>query len=123
MALSVSGFGQALDYKIVHESAAGTTVNNNVTQSSGTLLAVTIDNTAGTHACSLKIYYGVAPTVGSTLPDLILSCPNAAKQTFQIQGGIDYTDLNFWVTKLPSPTDTTIPTVSNGTVQITLTTK
>ena len=72
MALSVSGFGQALDYKIVHESAAGTTVNNNVTQSSGTLLAVTIDNTAGTHACSLKIYDGVAPTVGSTLPDLIL---------------------------------------------------
>jgi len=123
MALSVSGFENALDYKIVHESAATTTANKNVTLSSGSLMSVFINNTSGTQACYAKIYDGENCTVGTTAPDMILKCASASTQRYDFEEGFTFSNLNMWVTKLPEPTDTTVPTVSGGTVALTLVAK
>lgn len=123
MALSVSGFDGSLDYKIVYESAATATANKNVTQSSGTVMSIYIDNTSGTQACYAKLYDGEDCTVGTTAPDMVLYCPAASRQRYDLEEGFSYTFLNMWVTKLPAHTDTTVPTVSGGTVGLTVLTK
>ena len=123
MALSVSGFENALDYKIIYESAATTTANKNVALSSGSLMSVFINNTSGTQPCYAKIYDGESCTVGTTAPDMILKCASASTQRYDFEEGFTFSNLNMWVTKLPEPTDTTVPTVSGGTVGLTLVTK
>ena len=123
MALTVSGFRSALDYTIVHETAGGTTANKNVTQSSGTLQSVDINNSTGTAACYAKFFDGTAVTVGTSVPQVVLKCPSGGTQRYEMAEGFDFSNLNFWVSKLPSPTDTTSPTVSSGGVIVTLVTK
>jgi len=123
MALSISGFDAALDYRIVHQTAGSPTANENVTQSSGDLLSVAINNSTGTAACYVKIFDGTDPTPGTSIPQFVLRCPSAALQKYEIPEGFSFTNLNFWVTKLASPTDTTSPTVSSGGVGVTLITK
>jgi len=123
MAFSVSGFEGTLDYKVVHESAATATVNKNVTQSSGSLMSVFINNTSGTQPCYAKIYDGENCTVGTTAPDMILKCASASTQRYDLEDGFTFSNLNMWLTKLPEPTDTTVPTVSGGTVGLTLVAK
>jgi|TARA_R100000084_G_scaffold46602_1_gene19242 hypothetical protein len=123
MALSVSGFSDAFDYTIVNESAATATANKNVTLSSGTLMSVFIDNTAGTQTCYAKLYDGENCTVGSTAPQLVLKCAASSTQRYDFEEGYPFSNLNMWVTKLPAHTDTTVPTVSSGTVGLTVVVK
>lgn len=123
MALSVSGFDGALDYKIIHESAATATANKNVTSSSGSLMSVFIDNTSGTQVCYAKLYDGEDCTVGTTAPDIVLKCASASTQRYDFEEGFTFSNLSMWVTKLPAHTDTTVPTVSGGTVGLTLVTQ
>jgi len=120
MALSVSGFDNALDYKIVYESAGGTTANKNVALSSGTLLSAYIDNSTGSNPCYLKIFDGPNAVSGTSRPDMILKCKNGERQRYEIQSGFPFSELNFWVTKFASPTDTTAPVMASGSVSVTL---
>ena len=127
MALSVSGFDSAVDYKIVYQSAASTetpvVADTNVTTTSGTLMSIDVDNTSGTAVCYLKIFDGVDATPGTSIPQFIFRIPQADAQRYQILEGIDFTNLNFWVTRNASPTDTTPPAVSGGDIKITVVTK
>lgn len=123
MALTVSGFDRALDHKIIHESAATATANTNVTQSSGSVMSVFIDNTYGTDVCYAKLYDGESATVGTSAPQLVLKCIAASKQRYDLEEGFPFSNLNFWVTRYPAHTDTTVPAVSSGTVAVTIVTQ
>tara|TARA_Y100000310_G_scaffold301856_1_gene338680 strand:+ start:452 stop:835 length:384 start_codon:yes stop_codon:yes gene_type:complete len=127
MALSVSGFDSAVDYKLVYQSAASTAIpvvaDTNVTTASGTLMSINVDNTSGTAACYLKVFDGEGATPGSSSPQFVFRVPQADAQRYEIPGGISFTNLNFWVTRNASPVDTTPPAVSGGDVKITAVTK
>jgi len=120
MALSVSGFRPTFDYKIVYETAGGTTANKNVTLESGSLLSVDINNQYGTNACYVRIFDGDDPTPGTSIPQFTFRCASADSQRYEIPGGIPFSSLSFWVTRNKSPTDTTAPTVSQGGVIVSL---
>jgi hypothetical protein len=122
MALSVSGFEPAFDYRIVYETTGGTTANKNVTLTSGSLLSVDIDNQYGTNACYVKIFDGDDPTPGTSIPQFTFRCASADAQRYEIPGGVAFSALSFWVTRNASPTDTAAPTVSQGGVIVSLVT-
>jgi hypothetical protein len=127
MALSVSGFDAAVDYKIVYQSAASTAnpvvADTNVTTTSGTLMSVYVDNASGTAVCYLKVFDGTDATPGTSIPQFVFRIPQADAQRYEIPEGISFTNLNFWVTRNASPTDTTPPSVSGGDVKVTAVTK
>jgi len=123
MALSISGFESVMDYTIVRQTAASTTADVNVAQGAGSLLSAKIDNSSGTAICYLKLFDGDGAVPGTSVPQMVLRCPSAASQVYEMPEGMEFTNLNLWVTRNPAPTDTTVPAVSGGTVLITLTIK
>lgn len=84
-----------------------------------------ITNTAA-YAIFVKLYWakdGVIPTVGTTVPQLVITCPAAATSG----GGtaIDLSDgctgngpLFMWVTKLAAVSDTTVVVAGDGLVTL-----
>ncbi len=120
MALSVSGFDSAFDHKIVYESAASETANEDVAQGACTLLSVEIDNSNGTSTPYLKIFDGDFVSAAASTAQTILECANAATQIYDLPDGLPFSKLNFWLTRNAASNDTTAPAVSGGTVAVRL---
>lgn len=113
MSLSVSTQVNPVGTKLIVETSAGTTPDNNVTGAAGTLYTVDIDNTgnAGT-AAYLKIYNAAAPVVGTTAPDLIFEAPANQRRDFVIPRGWDFTALSFACVVSPGTAGSTEPAVA-----------
>ena len=120
MALSVSGFDSAFDYKIIYESAASETANEDIAQGPCTLLSVEIDNTYGSNTHYLKIFDGDFISASASTAQTILECANAAIQIYDLPDGLPFSKLNFWLTRNAASNDTTAPAVSGGTVVVRL---
>lgn len=89
----------------------------------GNVTGWNITNTAA-YAIFVKLYWGsVAPTVGTTVPVLTITCPAAATSgggtSLAIPQGITGNGtLWMWVTKLASATDTTATVAGDGLVTL-----
>lgn len=110
MSLSVSTQVSPVGSKLIVETAAGATANNNVTGAAGTLYMADVDNTANVATPAyLKVYNAAAPTVGSTAPDLILAVPAATRRTFVIPEGWAFSFLSFACVTTPGTAGSTSP--------------
>jgi len=103
MSLSATGFDDALDYKIIHETE-------------GKLFSVKLVN-GSSSAAYLKVFNSESPTLGSTLPILVLPVAGSGTIYYTIPNGVDFETLSFACTLNQNPTDTTAP--SGNTVAVT----
>jgi len=117
MALKATSFNDALDYKIINETAATNSLNSNVTIAPGRLYSVKAVN-GSSSASFVKIFDDPNPTLGATLPVLVVAITGSATSMLEIPGGLDFTTLSIAATRYQSPTDTTAP--NGGTVALTL---
>tara|TARA_R110000824_G_scaffold1819_5_gene9042 strand:- start:2387 stop:2749 length:363 start_codon:yes stop_codon:yes gene_type:complete len=117
MSLSATGFDDALDYKIIHETASTSSLNTNVTTTEGKLFSIKLVN-ASSSAAYVKFFDTEAPALGSSLPFLVLPVVGSGTIFYQITGGLEFSTLSFASTLNQSPTDTTAP--SGNTVAVTL---
>lgn len=117
MSLSATNFDDALDYKIIHETASTNSLNSNVALAPGKLYSVKSIN-GSSSAAYVKIFDNRSPTLGSTLPVLVFAIGGSATTVYQIPGGLDFTTLSFASTLNQNPLDTVAP--SGGTVAVTL---
>ena len=88
MALSVTQQADPLAAKLVTQTSATATADNNVTGATGAFYMVDIDNTAnGGQAIYLKLYDDNSPTVGTTAPDWVFNVAGGARRIFAITEG------------------------------------
>lgn len=118
--IKVSGFASgAMSYKIVYfnNDTPVTTIQENVTGTSGILYSISVDNSAGS-AVHVKLNDGIAPELGSTAPQWIFKCHAQSTIKVEIPTGIAFSDgLNLWTTLTADSSGTTVPA---GTVTVTL---
>lgn len=65
-------------------SALNATAVNNVRVGATTVYIVTVDNTANAAITYVQCFDNVAPTIGTTAPNMILPCPASTKKSFYI---------------------------------------
>ena len=117
MSLSATGFDDALEHKIVHETASTNSINTNVATTEGRLFSVKMVN-GSSSAAYLKVFDAEKPVLGTTSPFLVLPVAGSATGFYSIPGGLSFTSLSFACTLNPNPLDTTAP--SGNTVAVTL---
>ena len=108
MTFKATGFHDALDYKIVHESAATNSDYQNVTTSPGTLYSCLAVNSTGT-AGYIKIFDSANAVGGTTQPILVFRIGASATELYEIPGGLSFTNLSFTATLNQRPLDDTAP--------------
>ena len=117
MSITATGFDDALDYKIIHETASTNSLNSNVTGAPGKLFSCKAVN-GSSSASYVKIFDAAVPALGTTYPILVLIVAGSATTFYEIPGGLDFTTLSFASTRYKDPQDTTAP--NGGTVAVTL---
>ena len=104
VALSITGFQDAVDYKVIQCTGIDSTgAQTNVTNSSGTLYGIVIDSAASSDNVSLHIL----DTDDTTVTQIAVKGKASSIKTIQIPGGYPFTELKFWVSKLSTANDTT----------------
>ncbi len=116
MAFKATGFQDATDYKIVHESGATNEDYKNVTTAPGTLYSIKAVNSHGT-AGYLKFFDAADATGGATLPFLVFRVNGSQTEVYEIPGGLSFTNLSFTATLNQNPLDNTAPA---GTIDVKL---
>ena len=102
--LSVTGFQDAVDYKVVQCTGISTTgAQTNVTNSPGTLYGVVIDSANSSDNVSLHIL----DTADTTVTQIALKGKASSIKTIQIPAVYPFTELKFWVSLLSTANDTT----------------
>jgi|TARA_Y100000114_G_scaffold154863_1_gene177776 hypothetical protein len=110
VALSATGFHDAVDYKvIVDTNQTAVVMQENVAASPGRLFSVIVDCTQTVADHFVKLYDGTSPTAGSTAPDMTLKGTALKSVTYQIPFGLAFDKLNFCITRLKAQSDTTAP--------------
>lgn len=113
MAISKSGFSEALPQQIIYIATLNATVQQNVNDGPGTLLAIDIDNN-NNQAIYLKMVRNVAATPGSTNPEWVFHCPANSQMQYHLSNGTAFDSLSVWGTVNPSPADSTAPTLTGN---------
>ena len=108
MTFKATGFHDALDYKIVHESGATNSDYQNVTTSPGTLHSCLAVNSTGTVGY-IKIFDSPNAVGGTTQPILVFRIAASATELYEIPGGLSFTNLSFTATLNQRPLDDTSP--------------
>ena len=122
MALSVTSWPQAVDYRVVYEDNANATVRSNTTGSPGTVYTIIFDNSQGSAIAYLKIYDGYTATAGTTEPHWRFKAGSGKSETISVPRGIPFsTGLTFWTTASAATTNQDNPSVvTDGTVKVTM---
>ena len=118
MALSSSGFHDALAYMIIKETDAKASTVSNISTAAGKLYSVEVYNPHG-YAVYLKIFFTAGATLGSTVPNIQFRVNGVGTEHFEIPSGVEFDELGFGVSKQPSMTDTTDPTDTDGDIAVT----
>jgi hypothetical protein len=96
MALSVSTQVNPIATRLIEQTSANSTSNNNVCGASCTIYTVDVDNTANVAASYVKLYDNAAPVVGTTNPDIVVVVPAGDRRQYVIPEGVDFsTALSF----------------------------
>lgn len=104
VALSSTGFQDAVDYKVIQCTGIDdTTAQTNVTNAPGTLYEIIINSANSTDNVSLHIL----DTADTSLTQIAVKGKTLAIKTIVIPGGYPFTELKFWVSKLSTANDTT----------------
>ena len=112
MALTVHGFqANTSSYKIVQETASGTTLTADTLGAGGSIYSITLVNSDGNHAGYTKFFLDNrdTPTVGTTEPDLMLYATAGATRKFDFPTGLPFKALTFYTSRNPATSDTTAP--------------
>ena len=110
MTLSVQAQASPITSKLVVETAAGATPDNNVLGAAGSIYQIDVDNAANAAASYLKLYDAAAPTVGTTAPDAVLRVPAGQRRQWVIPEGWAFTILSFACVTAGGTTGVTAPT-------------
>lgn len=97
---------------LVKDTDADATAENDVNTGAATVYIIKVDNVNnGSQAVFLKLYNNVAPTVGTTAPDMVWRVPGGAAPTIMIAEGINFaTGLSFACVTAGGTGGTTSPT-------------
>jgi len=110
MTLSVSTQVSPIGTKLIKDTDANATAENDVTGAAGSIYMIDIDNTANAvDAAYLKIYDNASPTVGTTDPDFIIKVPVNERRQVVCPDGLDFTNLSFAVLNAGGTGGTTAP--------------
>ena len=72
MAISKQTLSFTSNLKLIRDTDADATSENDVNSGAATLYGIKADNSANSAASFVKLYNNAAPTVGTTAPDIIL---------------------------------------------------
>ena len=113
MALSITKFGDAFDYKIVHETVCNNTAKVNVTSSAGSIYSINLIN-GTTSAAYFKFFNTNSVTMGTTDADLVLAVPATTTSFVNIPEGLPFDNLSFACTLYAGPRDNNALTANSG---------
>jgi len=119
MTLSVSTQVSPVGSKLISETSAGATPNNNVTGASGSLFMVDIDNALNSAPSYLKIYNSASPVVGTAAPDLIFAVGASIRRSFVLPEGWDFSSLSFACVTAGGTTGTISPASAVAVLMVT----
>ena len=112
MAFTINNDSNVNTYTILKETDSENTCNENVTGSSGRLYSVDISVASGSSNdvsyLKLKLTSGTT-TVGTTEPDVVLTCDHNTSERYEFPAGIPFEQLSFWTTASPATSDSTNP--------------
>lgn len=96
MTLSVSTQASPVGAKLIVQTDADETANNDVTGTSGSIYMIEIDNEGNAdNAAYLKLYDNASPTIGTTSPDWVFKVAVNQKRSIVVPSGLDFTNLSF----------------------------
>jgi len=102
--LKSTGFQDAVDYKVIEYAGVDvTTTQANVTNSSGTLYGVVIESANSSDNVSVHLF----DATDTSASQITFKGLASSTKVYQIPTGYAFTQLNFWVSKLSTATDTT----------------
>lgn len=111
MTLSVSSQVAPVGTKLIVQTSATDTPDNDVTGAAGSVYQIDVDNEANAdNPAFLKLYDSAAPTVGTTAPDFIFKVPVNQKRSLVIPDGWDFTNLSLACVISGGTAGTTAPT-------------
>jgi hypothetical protein len=111
MTLSVSTQAAPVGSKLIKETEATETPDNDVTGAAGSLYQLDVDNSGNSdNAAYLKIYDDAAPVVGTSAPDFIFKVPVNQRRNLVIPDGWDFNNLSFACVTAGGTAGTTPPT-------------
>ena len=112
MALSVSTQVSPVGSKLVVETSAGATADNNVLGTAGVIYMIDVDNASNGAASYLKVYDNAAPVVGTTPPDLIVRVAAGVRRSLVVPEGMAYAAVSFACVTAGGTAGTTAPTAA-----------
>jgi len=111
MAVTITPLALNGTIKIIRDASANATAENNATDGSATIFAITADSLAGASTNYLKLYNSAtAVTVGTTDPDVILMLPGSVTRAFIFRNSLSFsTGLSFACVTTAGTAGTTNP--------------
>jgi hypothetical protein len=113
MSVTVTTQHNPLAARIVQDTSADKTAQDNTTQAAGTLYMVEIDNTnaSGSEVVYFKLVAATSCTPGTTAPTMVFYCPNGAKRSYVFPEGIAFSNgFSHWCVTGAAQSDDTNPT-------------
>jgi hypothetical protein len=110
MALTISTQVSPVATKLIVQTSATKTPDNDVLGTSGKVYMVDVDNAANAAASFLKLYDDGNPTVGTTVPAFVLRVPAGQRRALVVPEGMDYTVLSMACVTTGGTAGTTSPT-------------
>lgn len=91
MAVQKSPLSLTSALQVVHDTDSDATSESDIGPGATTLYILRVDNTANaSQAVFTKLYNAVAPTIGTTAPDMVLRVPGGATVSVEIPEGISF---------------------------------
>lgn len=90
MARSITNNSNPFAAVLFTDTNLGATADQNIRSGATTLYQVKIDNSANASIVYLQCYDNTSPTVGSTIPNMILPCPASTSKTYVIDLSAGY---------------------------------
>lgn len=113
MALTTTPQGFASGLKLFHQSAATSTASVNLLNGPATVFVIVVDNSANSDPSYVKLYNDPSPTVGTTIPDMVVRIAAASVRTVYIPSGVVFdTALSVGCVTTGGTAGTTNPTAS-----------
>jgi hypothetical protein len=74
--------------KVITDTSTDATAAANVTGAASNLFYIEVDNTANSAASYFKVYNHASPTVGTTVPDIVVRAAASSKEYFICPQGV-----------------------------------
>lgn len=110
MSLSVSTQVSPVGNKLIVQTSATATADNNVTGEAGAIYNIELDNSSNSSSVYLKIYDNASPVVGTTAPDHTFRVKGNQLRSVVAPQGLDFDYLSFACVTTGGTAGTTSPT-------------